>query len=130
MFITTTSAKLGKGCLAHLTSTDLDNWVEEEEQIYVSPDECQPECPDYFKAGDYYYLVFSHYGKGQYLYSKKPLSDWQKPDLTTIPCKSVPKSALWKDKIIFTGFNGEGLYAGTMTFRTAHVGDDGQLVFE
>ena len=121
------------GCVwnvAHLTSTDLDNWVEKEEPIYVSSDECQPECPDYFKAGDYYYLVFSHYGKGQYLYSKKPLSDWQKPDLTTIPCKSVPKSALWKDKIIFTGFNGEGLYAGTMTFRSAHVGDDGQLVFE
>ena len=130
MFITTTSAKLGKGCLAHLTSLDLDNWKEEDDPIYVSPDENQPECPDYFKAGDYHYLVFSHRGQGQYLYSKKPLSDWQKPDLATIPCKSVPKSALFKDKIVFTGFNGNGYYAGTMTFRTAHVGEDGQLVFE
>ena len=32
-------------------------------------------------------------------------------------------------RIIFTGFSGNGKYAGTMTFREAHQMPDGTLVF-
>ena len=130
MIITTGLAENGKGCLAHLVSQDLDTWTEIDEPIYISPDDNQPECPDYFKLGDYYYLIFSHRSIGQYLYSKEPFTGWQKPDIDRIPCESVPKCAAWGDKIVFSGYKGEGGYAGTLTFRTATQGKDGLLVFE
>ena len=130
MIITTGLSSDGKGCLAHLVSHDLDKWVEEENPIYISPDDNQPECPDYFKLGEYYYLIFSHRSIGQYLYSKEPFTGWKKPDIDKIPCESVPKCAVLDGKIIFSGYKGLGGYAGTLTFKTAHQSENGLLVFE
>ena len=124
MFVTTTLLSKEKGCLAHLTSSDGNVWCEEPTPIYIAPDGDQPECPDYFKYHDTYYLVFSHGGYGQYLYSKKPFTDWQKPENSHIPCESVPKMALWKGKIVFVGFDRIGGYAGNMTFLTLEPGAD------
>ncbi len=130
MFLTTSIQEQNRGCLAHLTSTDMEHWTEEKEPIYVSPDASQPECPDYIKYGEYYYLIFSHGGKGQYLYSKNPFDGWQTPQNPIIPCETVPKCAVWKQKLIFTGFK-EGIYdyAGTMTFKTATADQNGELLF-
>lgn len=63
------------------------------------------------------------------MYSDMPFSDWNVPDDPIIPCKSVPKAAIWKGRIIFTGFEGNGVYAGTMTFREAWQNPDGSLRF-
>ncbi len=130
MFVTTSLVKEGKGCLAHLTSADLNIWQEEENPIYISPDSDQPECPDYIEYNNHYYLIFSLSGVGRYLYSDKPFGEWKTPSNPIIPCKSVPKGAIWNGKIVFVGFDGDGKYAGTMTFKYARAREDGELVFE
>ncbi len=129
MFLTTALVKENKGCLAHLISTDLDSWEEFSEPIYVSDDSRQPECPDYFKYKDRYYLLFSIKGTAQYRYSDKEFTDWQIPEAKEIPCSSVPKAAVWNGKIVFTGFNGNGTYGGTMTFKTAETDKNGEFVY-
>lgn len=130
--ILTTSIKDGtRGCLAHLTSTDLNSWVEEDEPVLVSSEGFgEPECPDYFYKDGYYYLVYSYMIKGYYRYSKKPFSEWIEPKDNAIPCKSVPKAGIWNDRLIFTGFDGNGKYAGTMTFLEAVVKKNGELSFK
>ena len=129
MFLTTSLRAEGRGCLAHLVSADADAWQEEPEPIYIAPGADEPECCDYFRADGWYYLVFSLRSHGQYLYSRKPFGDWKAPDDPVIPCKSVPKAAVWQDRIIFTGFDGHGRYAGTMTFLEAKPDKDGILRF-
>ena len=63
MFVTTTDLKAGRGCLAHLVSSDGDDW-REVGNIYESPDEREPECSDYFEFGGKYYLIYSLGGRG------------------------------------------------------------------
>ena len=130
MLVTTTYMPLDRGCLAHLTSTDLVNWVEQDEPVFISDDPDQPECPDCFKFGDYYYLLGSIRGQAPYMYSKTAFRDWIIPDERVIPCSSVPKGAVWGDKVIFTGFKPCGGYAGTMTFTSAHANEKGELIFD
>lgn len=131
MILTTFIAESMLGCLVHLTSKDLDVWEELEEPLYVAPEGMgEPECPDYFQQDGYYYLVYSLKGKGYYQYSKKPFSDWIVPKNPLIPCKRVPKAALWNDKLVFAGFEVEdGSYAGTLTFLEAEVGENGELIY-
>ncbi len=129
MFLTT-SFEGGNGCLAHLVSKDLDNWQEENEPIYISPDKEQPECADYIKYGDYYYLIFSLKGVGQYLYSHNPFTDWKIPNTPVIPCETVPKCALWNGKLVFAGFKKIDCYAGTLTFKYASKDKNDELIFK
>ena len=129
MFLTSTLLKAGKGCLVHLVSDDLDRWTDLDEPIYVAPDGNEPECSDYFELNGWHYLIFSHHGKGEYLYSDKPFTDWRRPEDGSIPCKSVPKMAVWNGRIIFTGFDGDGRYAGSLTFMEAAQNHDGTLRF-
>ena len=131
MFVTTslmTGDFAGRGCLAHLISRDGKTW-EEREPIYISPDGDQPECSDYFAKNGWYYLIFSHRGRGQYRISRKPFSDWRMPERSDIPCESVPKMALWNGRILFTGFHRIEGYAGTLTFTEAWQDPDGSLRF-
>ncbi len=131
MFVTTslmTGEFAGRGCLAHLISADGEQWTEAE-PIYVSPDGDQPECSDYFAKDGWYYLIFSHRGRGQYRISRRPFSDWQMPENPDIPCESVPKMALWNGRILFTGFHRIDGYAGTLTFTEAWQESDGSLQF-
>ena len=128
MFVTTTLQSEGKGCLVHLTSADGEKW-EELPPIYISPDANEPECSDYLEYHGRYYLIFSHHGVGQYLYSDSPFTGWTPPKEPKIPCHSVPKAAVWEDKIRFTGFKPAGGYAGTMTFLEATVDENGEMVF-
>jgi len=129
MFVTTSDLALNRGVLAHLISYDGDRW-EECGNIYESLDESQPECPDYFTAGGTYYLVFSHYGRAHYLYSDKPFTDWIVPENSKIDGVTVPKAAVHNGRILFTGFHGDGGYAGTMTFFEAVRKEDGTLCFD
>lgn len=130
MLLTSSLRQEKRGCLAHLTSRDLEEWQEQPEPMYVSPTQDEPECCDYFMKDGWYYLVFSLRSHGQYLYSRKPFTEWREPAKPIIPCKSVPKAAVWNDRIIFAGFDGHGSYAGTMTFTEAMVKENGELRFE
>ncbi|MBR3927457.1 MAG: hypothetical protein IKJ65_00490 [Clostridia bacterium] len=130
MILTSSLSKEKNGCLVHLVSKDLTNWTELESPLYIAPEGMgEPECPDYFFKDGYYYLVYSLHGKGYYKYSKAPFDSWQTPENPIIPCKSVPKAAIWKDEVIFAGFDGHGRYAGTMTFLKAEVQKDGLLKY-
>ena len=130
MIITAALVSPRRGVLAHLTSADLDVWRELEDNIYVSPDEREPECPDYFKLGEYYYLTYCISGEAHYMYSKKPFSDWISPEDDTVPCGKVPKCAEWEGRMIFVGFKPLGGYAGFLTYRAARQKADGRLSFE
>lgn len=128
MFLTTSIQN--KGCLAHLISEDLTIWKECEKPIFTNKDNDQPECPDYIKYNGYYYLIYSIKGESHYMYSKEPFGTWIIPENPIIPCSSVPKGAVYGDKIIFTGFVKKGEYAGTMTFKSAINHKNGVLIFE
>jgi len=131
MILTTSLKSTGQGCLAHLISGDLTHWQELDSPLYISPDGMgEPECPDYFYKDGFYYLVCSLHGKAHYQYSTQPFSQWQLPENPIIPCETVPKAAVWQDRLIFTGFNGNGGYAGTMTFLEAVVQPDGSLKYQ
>lgn len=129
MFVTTTDLTLGVGCLVHLVSSDGETFTEQG-NIYTAPaGEDEPECSDYFAYHGRYYLIFSHHGRGQYRVSDKPFSDWKMPDDPTIPCESVPKCAVWNDRILFTGFRRISGYAGTLTFTEAVTDETGAMRF-
>ncbi len=129
MFVTTSLEEEEKGCLAHLVSKDMEKW-QELEPIYIAPGRDEPECSDYLEKDGWHYLIFSLCGKGQYRYSREPFSGWQMPENPEIPCKTVPKQAVWNGRILFAGFDGDGRYGGTMTFAEAFIQTDGQLSFQ
>ena len=129
MFLTTVLVKENLGCLAHYISKDLDNWYEAEKPIYIHENSDHPECPDYFKYQNKYYLVFSIRGRARYLVSDKPFDNFTRIDDTLIPCAGVPKCAPWEDKLIFTGFKVINGYAGSMTFKSATADENGKLIF-
>ena len=130
MILTTRLAKEELGCLAHFVSRDLDTWCDTGTPIYISADRTEPECPDYIVYNGRYYLIYSLKGRAHYLISDSPFDGWREPKNPIIPCESVPKGAIWGERIVFTGFKSMGGYAGSMTFRSAVAGDDGELIFE
>jgi hypothetical protein len=129
MFLTTGWMALGRGCLAHYVSDDMETWEDVGAPIYLSPDKSQPECPDYFFYCGKYYLVFSLQGKARYLISDKPFEGFSEPEDSQIPCESVPKGAEWRGRLVFAGFRKMGGYAGSMTFRAATADENGKLMF-
>lgn len=57
LLISAREEKLG-GVVAKYTSTDLSHW-EIQEPLYAPGKQYMLECPDLFKMGDYYYLIYS-----------------------------------------------------------------------
>lgn len=129
MIITTALLAEKKGCLAHFVSKDLENWQDTDKPIYISEDGTEPECPDYIFYKNRYYLIFSLNAKARYMVSESPFDNWRSPKNPEIPCASVPKGAVRKDKIVFAGYKGIDGYAGTMTFKTATADENGELIF-
>jgi hypothetical protein len=136
MFVTT-SIQTGKGsmgCLAHLTSPDLRDWTTQE-PLVVCETEDQPECPDYFHLGDWYYLIYGIRGVSGYYVSDKPFGPWRRPENNTVigPYCRVPKTAGFAgDRIIAAGFivdpPGRG-YAGRVYFNELIQKPDGTFDF-
>lgn len=85
-------------------STDLTNWTFE--KVIYSPREYQThECPDLFKMGDFYYLIFSEYSDEfltKYRIAKSPDGPWLKPTIDTFDGR-----AFYAAK---TAFDGENRY--------------------
>ena len=89
----------------------------------------QPECPDWFAMGGYYYLIYSIGGYARYLYSTSPFDGWIKPEDDKIPCGRVPKAACLGDRRIFAGFVTDRGYAGDVIFADTVQNEDGTLAF-
>ena len=122
------------GCLAHLTSADLETW-EQQEPFIVPGYTDQPECCNYFEWNGWYYLIFSNYGLAKYRYSRQPFGPWIRPENETIggPFYRVPKTAGFHGRRIAAGFvasavGGES-YAGSVVFRELLQNEDGTLAF-
>lgn len=63
-------------------SNDLFNWQIEEDPFYAPDSYFAHECPDYFKMGDWYYLLFSEFSDRvvtRYRYAKNPRGPWLTP---------------------------------------------------
>ena len=135
LILTTTELSSGRGCLAHLISDYPDmRDFKDLGPLLIWEDGNQPECPDWFEMGEYYYLVWSIGARAHYAYSSDPFgeSGWIIPEDNIIDCGSVPKSALapsgkWKGERIFVGFVCEGGYAGHFVMKRAAQASDGRI---
>lgn len=137
IFITTSLAENGRGCLAHFSADILPTsapGMRDEGPVLVSADSRQPECADRFEMGGKYYLVYSYGGKATYAFSESPLfADGTlhlPPEGTRIPCGNVPKSALFRGRRIFAGFECAPVgWGGRPVFVQAMQNADGTLRF-
>ena len=122
-----------RGCLAHLTSVDLQSWQQQGPFLVLENNE-QPECSDYFHFKGWYYLIYSTYGTAHYLIAQTPFGPWLKPENDVLGYKEcrVPKTAIFKEnRIIIAGFVAfpNARYAGEVILYEALQQEDGTLVF-
>ena len=136
LLLTTTERSSGRGCLAHLVSDypDMRDFGDLG-PLLVWEDGNQPECPDWFAMGGYYYLVWSIGSRARYAYSRDPFGEggWIIPEDNILDCGCVPKSACvpfgrWKGEQVFVGFEAEGGYAGHFLMKRAVQKTDGRLM--
>ncbi|PSR53542.1 hypothetical protein AHMF7605_08395 [Adhaeribacter arboris] len=66
------------GSLVHMTSKDLKKW--DVKAPVLTGQRSVPECPDYFKWNDWYYLIYGDAGDTYYVKSKNPYGPWEQPD--------------------------------------------------
>ncbi|MEO8392882.1 MAG: hypothetical protein ABI700_07805 [Chloroflexota bacterium] len=122
-----------KGCLAHLTSVDLQSWQQQTPFLVVAHTD-QPECSDYFHLNGWYTLIFSNYGRAHYRISRTPFGPWLKPENDILGFKEcrVPKTAIFKgNRIIIAGFVvfPNAGYAGELIVYEALQNAEGTLSF-
>jgi beta-fructofuranosidase len=120
-----------EGCLAHLVSTDLEQWSQMEPYLVVGSQE-QPECCDMFGMNGWQYLIYSLGGIARYRMSRSPFGPWVKPEVDIIENMRyrVPKTAAFTGgRRIAIGFvtAEPEAYAGKAVFRELVQGEDGTL---
>lgn len=127
----------GRGCLVHLTSSDLKNWTVEEPVLSGQKD--VPECPDYFEWNGWYYLVYGQGGDTYYVKSRKPYGPWEFPKSQALleQWVNVAKTASFKDdRRIVAGWIpskdqdkdfGDERFGGNVILREAVQLPDGDL---
>ena len=70
-----------RGCTAHLTSADLEHW-ELREPLWAPESYFTHECPDLFRMGDWYYLIYSEFSdinRTRYVMSRSASGPWTAP---------------------------------------------------
>lgn len=71
-----------RGCTGHLTSLDLTTW-RLEKPFWVPQSYFTHECPDLFRMGDWYYLIFSEFSdlnRTRYVMSRNINGPWIVPE--------------------------------------------------
>lgn len=125
------------GYLVHLISKDLKNWKEIESPL--TGQVATPECSDYFKWNDWYYLLYSVGGDTYYVKSKQPYGPWEYPTTQAFveSWASVYKTSEFKDNRRIAvaympcrsnnkDFDG-AIWGGNMLLREAIQESDGTL---
>lgn len=125
------------GYLVHLVSKDLKNWEE-----VASPLKGQrgtPECSDYFKWNDWYYLLYSVGGNTSYLKSKHPYGPWEYPasqalsEYWSVVFKTAEFTNNRRIGVAYTPYRkdsknkGERIWGGNVMFRELCQLEDGTL---
>ncbi|MDH5251677.1 MAG: family 43 glycosylhydrolase [Cyclobacteriaceae bacterium] len=131
------SIKKLDGVLVHMVSKDLGNW--ELKPPVLTGQGSVPECPDYFKWNDWYYLVYGDHGDTHYLKSKSPYGPWQQPDSQALVEKwlNVAKTASFMgNRRIAAGWipsrknnkdDGNEIFGGNAVFRELVQQENGTL---
>jgi len=134
-------SKNGRGCTALLTSDDLKTWSVAEKPFYAPERYHGHECPDWFRMGDWYYLVFSEYTTHtvtRYVMSKSPDGPWVAPDNNQFDNRAyyAAKSASdgkrrflfgWNPSKLGDVDNGEWQWGGCLTVHEIIQNSDGTL---
>ncbi|WP_326701339.1 family 43 glycosylhydrolase [Streptomyces sp. NBC_01754] len=131
-----------RGVIAQCESSDLQSWKPVEPfwdpRRYITH-----ECPEVFRLGDWWYLVYSEFSESfttRYRMAKGPDGPWQVPERDTIDGRAfyAAKSAEFGGRRIFAGWiagkeggtdEGAWQWAGTMSFLEAVQNEDGTLAF-
>ena len=127
-----------RGALAHFVSRDLKEWQTQEPFLVPGLNEA-PECPDYFRWGEWYYLTFLVGGRARYRMSREPFGPWLRPPVDTFDgsCASAIKTAAFgASRRLAVGFalwrkdgsdSGSLQWGGNAVFRELVQAPDGTL---
>lgn len=131
-----------RGVVAQLTSNDLESWTLTkpfwDPRRYVTQ-----ECPEVFRDGDWWYLVYSEFSDAfttRYRISRSPDGPWMVPDHDTIDGRAfyAAKSVARGGRRFFIGWiatragsrdDGPWQWAGTMSVLESTQRPDGTLAF-
>lgn len=131
-----------RGVIAQCTSRDLSNW-EPAPPFWDPRRYLAHECPEVFKWGEWWYLVFSEFSDAfttRYRMSRSLHGPWIVPEHDTIDGRAyyAAKSAARDGRRYFFGWiasrdgahdDGAWQWAGTMSVLEAEQRDDGTLAF-
>lgn len=130
-----------RGCTALLTSDDLSNWTVEK-PFYAPGRYHGHECPDLFRMGDWYYLVFAEYTTRtatRYVMSRSLEGPWLAPADNLFDNRAfyAAKSAGdeqgrrylfgWNPSKVGDADSGDWQWGGTLTVHEIVQNDDGTL---
>lgn len=131
-----------RGVIAQLTSTDLVRW-QPAEPFWDPGRYLALECPDVFRIGDWWYLVYSEFSESfttRYRMARSPDGPWLVPDSDTVDGRAyyAAKTVGEGDRRFFCGWiatkegdvdDGAYQWAGTLSILEARQRPDGTLAF-
>ena len=88
-----------RGCTGHLTSTDLVSWTLQE-PLWAPESYFTHECPDLFRMGDWYYLIYSEFSdinRTRYVMSKSLRGPWIAPQNDVFDTRPYYAAKSWSD---------------------------------
>lgn len=129
-----------RGTVARMTSTDLVHW-EPAAPLWDPRRFLTQECPEVFRIGDWWYLVYSEFTDSfctRYRMSRSPEGPWHAPLHDTLDARAfyAVKSAELHGRRILAGWiasregevdDGPWLWAGTLSLLEAVQREDGTL---
>lgn len=123
-----------KGCMLHLRSSDMENWVADEKPFLLLDIPEFPECPDYFRWNGYYYFTYCVNSVSHYMFSDKPFEGFVYRENQLVGGNGfvVPQSATFGGRRIAVAFSWIPFfgYAGEPVFLEMKQNPDGTLSFE
>ncbi|WP_127795120.1 glycoside hydrolase family 32 protein [Agromyces sp. LHK192] len=131
-----------RGVIAQCTSTDLTNWAASE-PFWDPRRYLAHECPEVFRIGDWWYLVYSEFSDTfttRYRMSRSLRGPWITPEFDSLDGRAfyAAKSAERDGRRLFFGWiasreagsdDGAWQWAGTMSVLEAEQREDGTLAF-